>query len=266
MSTQRVPILNSSELSGRVAFVSGAGSPNGIGMASARALGQMGARVAVTSTTDRIHERVAELRSAGVDALGFVARLDTPEAVDALREQILAAGIVPTVLVNNAGMVSVSDGEMMTGSLDSDVAEWRRSLDMSLTSAFLLTRALVPGMREAGWGRIVNVSSVSGPIMATRGDVAYATAKAGMIGLTRAVAVDEAAAGITSNAIAPGWIGTGSQTEDEAAQGRTVPVGRSGTAEEVASAIAWLSSPGASYITGQVVVVDGGNSIAEERG
>ncbi len=201
-----------------------------------------------------------------MDAVGFVARLDTEEAVSLLATELAAADLVPTILVNNAGMVSVSDGEMMTGGLDGDVADWRRSLDMSLTSAFLLTRAVIPGMRAAGWGRIVNVSSVSGAVMATRADVAYATAKAGMVGLTRAVAVDEAAAGITSNAVAPGWIATGSQTEAEAAEGRSVPVGRSGTPLEVASAIAWLASPQASYITGQVIVVDGGNSVAEERG
>ncbi|MEO6942942.1 MAG: SDR family NAD(P)-dependent oxidoreductase [Terrimesophilobacter sp.] len=254
------------DLSGRVALVSGAGSRSGIGFATARALAEMGARLVLTSTTNRIHERAAELRSSGFDALGFVARLDSEAAVDALHAGIVTAGIVPTILVNNAGMVSVSDGEMMTGGLDSNVADWRRSLDMSLTSAFLLTRAVVPGMRKAAWGRIVNVASVSGAVMATRNDVAYAAAKAGMVGLTRAVAVDEAAAGITSNAVAPGWIATGSQTDAEVVQGRRVPLGRSGTAEEVASAIAWLASPGASYITGQLIVVDGGNSVAEERG
>ena len=94
---------------------------------------------------------------------------------------------------------------------------------------------------------------------------AVATAKAGMVGLTRAAAVDTARHGITVNAVAPGWIATGSQTPEEHGQGQATPAGRNGAPGEIAAAIAWLASPGASYITGQYLVVDGGNSIAEQR-
>jgi 3-oxoacyl-[acyl-carrier protein] reductase len=249
------------DLTGRLAVVSGAGSATGIGFATARALGELGAAVLVTATTDRIHERVAELRRLGVAADGAVTRLDVEEDVAAFAA---SWSTPPAILVNNAGMVTTGQ-DMPGGDIGIDPTAWDAGLRQNLTSAFLLTRAVIPGMRRAGWGRVVNVSSVTGPVMASRADVTYAAAKAGMTGLIRALAVDEARSGITANSVAPGWIATGSQLESERAEGRLVPLGRSGTADEVASAIAWLCSPGASYVTGQTIVIDGGNSIAEQR-
>ena len=249
----------------RTALITGAGSATGIGFAAARALGELGARIAITGTTDRIHRRAAELRADGIDATGIVCTLDTDAGARELTARLADSGLTPGILVNNAGMAAVSDGGMLHGDILTSPQEWDRGIAINLSTAFHATRAVVPGMRASRWGRIVTVTSVSGPVMASHSDIAYAAAKAGLAGLTRALAVDEAPHGITANAVAPGWIATGAQLDSEAIEGALVPLGRSGTAQEVASVIAWLATPGAGYVTGQTIVVDGGNSVAEER-
>jgi 3-oxoacyl-[acyl-carrier protein] reductase len=250
----------------RVAIVTGAGSALGIGFAAARLLGASGHRLVITSTTDRIFERVRELHHAGVRAEGVVADLTDPAGVDAVVACATDSFGGVDILVNNAGMTSVSDS-YASGAIDGlSLGDWHSSLDRNLTTSFLMTRAVVGLMQAAGYGRIVNVSSVSGPVAAYAGDVAYHAAKAGIVGLTRATAIDVATAGITVNAVAPGWIDTASASDDERAMGAATPIGRSGTADEVAHAIAFLAADGASYITGQLITVDGANSISEERG
>ncbi len=246
-------------LTGKCALVSGAGAPGGIGFAIAKSLRDLGAEVIITSTTERIYDRASDL---GVT--GFIA--DLTKESECL-ELIARVGALD-ILVNNAGMTSQNDplGADEASDLTSVTLEaWQRGMKRNLDTAFNLTKCALPSLRKSKSGRIVMVSSVTGGLMAMSNQPVYASAKAAMLGLMRSLALDEAKYGVTCNAVLPGWIETDTQSAHEKLQGTKTPLGRNGRPEEIASLVGWIASENSGYMTGQAIVVDGGNSIREER-
>jgi len=179
-------------LKDQVALVTGAGSPTGIGFASARYLAMDGAHLTLVSTTDRIHERAAELQKEfGIRAKGYIADLTQEEAVQKIVGNIRSEFGRLDICVNNAGMTVMGDVEFPVVNVDeTPLEEWHFTLDRNLTTCFLVTKAVLPMMRAQKYGRIINISSTSGPVQAYIGDVTYHAAKAGMVGFTRATAME----------------------------------------------------------------------------
>ncbi len=241
-------------LAGEFAVVTGA--TRGIGRAIALELGRRGATVVGTATTEAGAEAItAALKEAGVAGRGVVLNVAEAGSVEACFKALEAAAGTPSILVNNAGITR--DGLLMRMSAD----DWQAVLETDLSSVYRTCKAVMRGMMKARKGRIVNIASVVG-VMGNAGQSNYAAAKAGMIGFSKSLAREVGSRNITVNVVAPGFIVTDMTHALGEAQKTAllaqVPLGKLGSAEDVAAAVAFLAGPEAAYITGETLHVNGG--------
>ncbi len=241
-------------LENEIALITGAS--RGIGRAIALELGAKGAVVIGTATSDGGAEAISNyLKEAGINGGGFALNVTSQTSIDTVLAAINEQFGAPSILVNNAG---ITRDNLLMRMKDQ---EWDEIIDTNLTSVYRMSKACMRGMMKARKGRIINISSVVGE-SGNMGQTNYAAAKAGMIGFSKSMAREVATRGITVNCVAPGFIETdmtkGLPEAQKEALLKQIPVARLGQPEEIAAAVAYLASPGAAYVTGQTISVNGG--------
>ncbi len=242
------------ELNDQIALVTGAS--RGIGQAIARALGGAGATVIGTATSEKGAQAISDyLSDAGINGRGLVLDVSDPDSVAACVKQVNTDFGAPDILVNNAGITR--DGLLMAMKEE----QWEAVINTNLSSIYRMSRAVIRGMMKKRSGRIISISSVVGA-SGNPGQTNYAAAKAGLVGFSKALAREVGSRNITVNAVAPGFIDTDMTRElddkqKEALLGQ-IPLGRLGASEEIAATVLFLASPGAAYITGETIHVNGG--------
>lgn len=241
-------------LNNQIALVTGAS--RGIGAAIAKVLGLQGATVIGTATSASGADAItAALKASNVNGVGLALDVTQPEQVDAVLKQIAEQYGDVSILVNNAG---ITKDTLLMRMKDED---WDAVLNTNLKSVFRMSQAVLRPMMKARQGRIINISSVVGH-MGNAGQTNYAAAKAGMTGFTKSMAMEVGSRGITINCVAPGFIETDMTAElpeeIKAKMLERIAIGRLGQVDEIAATVAFLASPGAAYITGETIHVNGG--------
>ena len=247
-------------LKDKVCIITGVSESMGIGFGTAKVFAEENATVVCVARRPIVKDRVKELKDAGYKATMFEADLSkTNEVRDMVNYVFTKFGKID-VLVNNAG-----GGEGVKGNLiDVEEDDWDKVIDANLRTCMLCTKAVLPYMIKQRSGKIVNISSVTGPIVTLPGRTAYSAAKGAVSGFTRALALDVADYGITVNAICPGYIETRTQRDKEK-MALSIPMKRWGKSEEIGYLALFLSTDESNYITGQDIVIDGGNVIQEMK-
>ena len=255
------------KLEDKIAIVTGAAKGNGEG--AARVMAREGATVVLTDVLDLVHKTAKSISDNGYKAVSFKMDITKATEVNSVVQKVLEQFDKIDILVNNAGVVKL----VALVDMADEVRD--RMFDINIKGTFICTKAVLPGMIERKYGKVVNLSSVTGPLVAEIGECAYAATKAAIWGFTKALAIEVAEYGINVNAVCPGYIET-DMVRNSAAEtnpndpestlrdlARGIPMGRLGTIEELGELVAFLASDESKYITGTPIIIDGGSTLPE---